>query len=114
MARNKAIFDADILIHMVKTGSFDCLISIFEEIYVSDYVWNVEIKDGTDEHRILTKLRNKGFIKVLEYNKLADKQQVIYRDTDSKLRIKGLDNINEGERRTASFAKAYSVAWTVY
>ena len=39
LARNKAIFDADILINMVKTKSLDYLTGIFEKIYISGYVW---------------------------------------------------------------------------
>jgi hypothetical protein len=36
LARNKAIFDADILINMFRTGSLDYIIDNFEEIYISD------------------------------------------------------------------------------
>lgn len=53
LARNKAIFDADILINMVRTKSLEYLISMFEQIYVSDYVWNAEIKEATEEKKIL-------------------------------------------------------------
>jgi len=33
LERNKAIFDADILINMVKTKNLDYLTGIFEQIY---------------------------------------------------------------------------------
>lgn len=55
MARNKAIFDADILINLVRTNSFDYLVSHFDKIYVADYVWNVESKKNTEEERFLEK-----------------------------------------------------------
>lgn len=47
--QKKAVFDADILINLVKTNSFDYLGSHFDKIYVADYVWNTEIKNNTDE-----------------------------------------------------------------
>lgn len=97
---------------MVKTKSLDYLISMFEQIYISDYVWNEEIKDGTEEKRVLTKLKNKGFIILLDYNKLAERQQVIYRQTYDILKNKApSEYVNEGERRTASFAKAHSITY---
>ncbi len=45
MARNKAIFDTDILINMFRTGSLDYMIEIFEDIYVSYYVFEVESRN---------------------------------------------------------------------
>ena len=112
LARNKAIFDADILINMVRTKSLEYLISMFEQIYVSDYVWNAEIKEATEEKKVLSKLINKNFIVLLYYDKLTDKQQAIYRQAYDILKSKApLGYINEGERRTASFAKAHSVAY---
>lgn len=112
LARNKAIFDADILINMVKTKSLDFLIFMYEQIYISDYVWNKEIKDGTEEKKALTRLKNKGFIGLLEYDKLTDKQQAIYRQANDILKKNApSEYVNEGERRTASFAKAHSVAY---
>lgn len=112
MARNKAIFDADILINMVKTKSMDFSISMFDQIYISDYVWNTEIKDGTEEKRVIAKLQNKGFIVLLEYNKLTPKQQLIYQQTYDILKNKApLEYVNEGERITASYANAHSVAY---
>ena len=71
MARNKAIFDADILINVVKTKSVEYLISVFEQIYVSDYVWNCEIKEDTQEYPVLKSMLNRGFIKILEFSKLT-------------------------------------------
>lgn len=101
MARNKAIFDADILINMVKTKSFKYLISMFEQIYISDYVWEKEIKNGTEEKKVLTKLKNKGFIILLEYDRLTDKQQAIYKQAYNILNNKApSEYVNEDERRT--------------
>ncbi|MHB1393699.1 MAG: hypothetical protein ACYCYE_11625 [Clostridia bacterium] len=112
MARNKAIFDADILINMVKTKSLDYLTSMFEQIYISDYIWEEEIKDGTEEKKVLARLINKSFIILLEYDRLTDKQQAIYRQAYDILKNKASSEyVNEGERRTASFAKAHSVAY---
>jgi hypothetical protein len=112
LARNKAIFDADILINMVRTKSLDYLISMFEQIYVSDYVWNEEIKEGTEEKKVLVKLANKGFIVLLYYDNLTYKQQAIYRLAYNILKNKApSEYVNEGEHRTASFAKAHSIAY---
>lgn len=59
-----------------------------------------------------SKLINKNFIVLLNYDKLTDKQQAIYRQAYDILKSKvPLGYVNEGERRTASFAKAYSVAY---
>ena len=44
MARIKAIFDADILIHLVKTNAINFAIETLGIIYVSDYVYQHEIK----------------------------------------------------------------------
>jgi len=96
LARNKAIFDADILINMVRTKSLEYLISMFEQIYVSDYVWNAEIKEATEEKKVLSKLINKNFIVLLYYDKLTDKQQAIYRQAYDILKSKApLGYINE-------------------
>ena len=112
MARNKAIFDADILINMVKTKSLDFLISMFDQIYVSNYVWEQEIKNQTDVMKMLSKLKNKGYIILLEYEKLTVRQQEIYRQAYELLKKRApSDLVNEGERVTASFAKAHSVSY---
>jgi predicted nucleic acid-binding protein len=112
LARNKAIFDADILINMVKTGSLEYLTDIFEQIYVSDYVWNREIRKGTAEYRILNNMKNKGFIVVLEYSKLTEKQKNYYINAYDILKDKTSEEyVNEGERVTAAFAKAHNVTY---
>lgn len=112
MARKKAIFDTDILINMVKTGSLEYLTDIFEQIYVSDYVWNQEIKEGTAECKILNKMRNKRFIVVLEYSKLTEKQKGYYINAYNILKDKASEEyVNEGERITAAFAKAHNVTY---
>lgn len=112
LVRNKAVFDADILINMVKTRSLEYLTAIFEQIYVSDYVWNQEIKENTVEYKILNKMKNKGFIVILEYNKLTQMQKKYYRNAYDILKDKTSEEyVNEGERVTAAFAKAHNVAY---
>ena len=112
LARNKAVFDADIIINMVKTKSIDYLTTIFEKMYISDYVWEHEINEGTQEYKIIKKMINKGFIVILEYYKLTLKQQDYYRNAYNILKNKAtLEYVNEGERSTAAFAKAYSVTY---
>ena len=90
MARNKAIFDADILINVVKTKSVEYLISVFEQIYVSDYVWNCEIKEDTQEYPVLKNMLNRGFIKILEFSKLTVVQQGIYKNAYQILKTQTL------------------------
>lgn len=112
MAKNKAVFDADILINMVKTGSLEYLTRIFDQIYISDFVWMQEIRKGTKEYREINKLVNKGFIVILEYNKLTDTQKGFYHNAYTILKNRApSDFVNEGERITAAFAKAYSVPY---
>lgn len=112
MARNKAVFDADILINLVKTNSFDYLVSHFDKIYVADYVWNTEIKNNTDEKRFLQKKMNQGLLVILEYSKMTSNQKRIYEEAYKILNQMGLaDFVNQGEKITASFAKAFSVAY---
>jgi len=112
LARNKAIFDADILINVVKTKSVEYLISVFEQIYVSDYVWNCEIKEDTQEYPVLKNMLNRGFIKILEFSKLTVVQQGIYKNAYQILKTQTLPEfVNEGERVTAAYAKAHNVAY---
>lgn len=112
MARNKAIFDADILINMVKTGSLDYLTGIFDQIYISDYVWKQEIKNETEEYKAIKKLMNKRFIVILDYEKLTPKQRKFYLNAYDILKNRALsDFVNEGERITAAFAKAHSIPY---
>ncbi|MDD4621486.1 MAG: hypothetical protein PHQ15_11830 [Methanosarcina sp.] len=112
MARNKAIFDADILINMVKTGSLDYLTGIFDQIYISDYVWKQEIKNETEEYKVIKKLMNKRFIVILDYEKLTPKQRKFYLNAYDILKNRALsDFVNEGERITAAFAKAHSIPY---
>ena len=112
LARNKAIFDADILINAVKTKSIEYLASVFECIYMSEYVWNCEIKDDSPEYPVIKKMYNKGFIKLLEYSNLTSVQQKIYKNAYQILKVQTLPEfVNEGERVTAAFAKAHNVAY---
>ena len=112
LARNKAIFDADILINAIKTKSLEYLATIFEQIYVSDYVWNCEIREDSPEYPTLKRMQNKGFIKLLEFSKLTTVQQGIYKNAYQILKTQTLPEfIDEGERITAAFAKAHNVAY---
>ncbi len=112
MARNKAVFDADILINMVKTGSLDYLTGIFDRIYISDYVWKQEINNETEEYKAIKKLVNKGFIAILDYKKLTPKQREFYLNAYDILKKRApSDFVNEGERITAAFAKAHSIPY---
>ncbi|ADL50538.1 hypothetical protein [Clostridium cellulovorans] len=106
MARVKAVFDADILIHLLKTKSIEFALETLGCIYISDYVYENEIKKDTKEGREIEKLKNSQKIKVLEYGKLTDLQKNVYWET-----YKLLENeaINKGERITASFSKAHSI-----
>lgn len=112
MARNKAIFDADILINMYKTGSLDYLICIFDKIYISDYVWEQEIKCDTQADKAIKKLINKGLVEIVDFKKLAPKQKEFYLSAYEILKNKApTDLVNEGERITAAFAKAHSIPY---
>lgn len=115
MARIKAIFDADILIHLVETNSTGYALDTLGSIYVSDYVYQQEIKKDTIEGKQIQKLKNAGKIKILEYAKLTKQQKSVYKDTYSLLKKEDISDvpeenpINEGERVTAAFAKACNI-----
>lgn len=115
MARVKAVFDADILIYLVKTRTIDLALMLLDTIYISEYVYQQEIRKDTEEGRIIEKLKNTGKIKILEYNILTDVQKRVYRETYKLLKKEEIssdlnDNpINEGERVTTSFAKACNI-----
>ena len=115
MPKVKAIFDADILIHLVKTGAVDIAIDVIDTIYISKYVYENEIKNTTPEGKKIQKLKNSGDIQILDYDKLTEAQKYVYRDTYNLLKSKDVgtehdDNvINEGERVTASLAKASNI-----
>ncbi|OAA85090.1 hypothetical protein [Clostridium coskatii] len=47
MPRVEAIFDTDILIHLIKTGALWYVLDILGDIYISDYVYDNEIKKDT-------------------------------------------------------------------
>lgn len=112
MARNKAIFDADILINMCETGSLEYLICFFDKIYISDYVWKQEIENDTQDNKIIKKLMNKGLIKTLDFKKLTRNQKGFYLNAYEILKTKApLDYVNEGERVTAAFAKAHNIPY---
>jgi hypothetical protein len=110
MARNKAIFDADILINMCETGGLDYIIRIFDKIYIINYVWEQEIENDTQANKAIKKLMNKGLIETLDFKKLTPKQKEFYLKANEILKNKApSDYVNEGERVTAAFAKAHSI-----
>lgn len=115
MARVKAIFDADILIHLVETNSIKFALKTLNCIYVSEYVYQCEIRKDTETGRQIKKLKNIDKIKVLKYEKLTPQQQKVYRETYRLLKREHIsvdpeeNPINEGERVTAAFAKACNI-----
>lgn len=112
MARNKAIFDADIIINLIDTDSIEYIIGNFEEIFISDYVFDNEIKDDSQEKQLIRKLTNTKKIKILYFQKLTPIQKKIYKETYQTLKNSTYnDMINEGERVTASFANAHRVQY---
>nr|WP_312579841.1 hypothetical protein [Sedimentibacter sp.] len=58
MARVKAIFDADILIHLVETNAFKLALETLNWIYVSEYVYRDEIRKDAVAGRQIEKLKN--------------------------------------------------------
>ncbi|MEJ6949397.1 PIN domain-containing protein [Natronospora cellulosivora (SeqCode)] len=110
MARNKAIFDADILINIYRTGSLDYIIELFEEIYVSDYVYERELDKFPMIKNIIKKLVNKNKAKILYYNDLTQVQKKFYRTAKNILDNQTTDDyVDEGEKITACFANAHKV-----
>lgn len=115
MPRVKAIFDADILIHLVKTNAIGFAIDAIGQIYISEYVYEQEINKNTNEGKKIEKLKNSGNLTILKYDSLNSQQKSVYRETYKLLKEKNAsanhdDNpINEGERVTASFAKASNI-----
>lgn len=110
MARNKAIFDADILIHLCKTESIKKTLEYFHQIFISDYVFDVEIKADTPEKKIINKLIHKKKVTILKKSNLTPIQKKFYNEAYSLLNKQTeVDLINEGERITAAFASAHNV-----
>lgn len=115
MPRVKAIFDDDILIHLVKTNAIGFAIDILEQIYISEYVYEHEINKTTNEGKKIQKLKNSGKLIILNDKLLTPRQKNVYNETYKLLKDKNFstnhdDNlINEGERVTASLAKASNI-----
>jgi len=115
LARVKAIFDADILIHLVETDSIKFALETLECIFVSEYVYQYEIKKDTEVGRKIKKLKNTEKIKILQYRRLTSQQQKVYRETYKLLKKEDIsvdpeeNPINEGERITAAFAKSCNI-----
>ena len=108
MGRVKAIFDTDILIHLIKTSSIEFATNALSTIYISEYVYTNEIKKDTQEGRVITKLKNKGTIKILKYEDLTQEQKSVYKETEKQLKEQD-EYINAGERTCACFAKACNI-----
>ena len=109
-------FDPNIiLIHLLKTNAINFAIEALGIIYVSDYVYQNEIKKDTPEGKAIEKLKNSGNIKIILYSGLTPVQKKVYKETYKLLKKEDVsenpeDNpINEGERVTASFAKACNI-----
>lgn len=115
MPRVKAIFDTDILIHLLQAEAIDFAISSLGVIYIGDYVYQQEIKKDTPEGREIEKLKNRGKIRILEYGDLTFAQKKVYTQTYKLLKKEEIssnpaeNSINEGERVTACFAKACNI-----
>lgn len=115
MARVKAIFDADILIHLVETDSIMFALETLNCIYISEYVYQYEIGKDTKTEKAITKLINTEKVKILTYQGLTPKQKNIYRETKKLLQREIISTnpnenpINEGERITAAIAKACNI-----
>jgi len=115
LALIKAIFDADILIHLVRTQAIEFALATLGSIYVSEYVYQYEIKKDTPEGKIIGKLKNSKKIQILEYDSLTVQQRSVYKETYKLLKKEDVcenpaeNPINEGERVTACFAKACNI-----
>jgi hypothetical protein len=115
LARVKAIFDADILIHLVETDSIKFALGTLDCIYVSEYVYQHEIRKGTEAEKLIKKLINKKQLKILTYKGLTAQQKRIYGETYKLLERETISDdpeknpINKGERVTAAFAKASNI-----
>lgn len=85
---------------------------MFDQIYISDYVYLKEIKDGTSEMQAVNKMIKNGKVKILYIKKLTSAQQKIYKEAYDTLKNQTtLGFINEGERVTASYANAHKVSY---
>ena len=80
VAKIKAVFDADILFHIVKTGCQFHIKQLIAMIYIADYVYNQEIKKGTKEGKAIQTLEDMKIVKVLYEKDLDDHQRIIYKD----------------------------------
>lgn len=111
----KAIFDADILIHLIDTDSIELALETMDYIYISEYVYLCEIREGTKASKLIKKQINKQRIMILKFEGLTSQQKKVYMETYRLLKREDISNdpyrnpINEGERVTAAFAKACNI-----
>jgi len=95
---------------MFGTGSLDYIIEIFDEIYVSDYVFDVELRNYDTLRNRIKKLVNKDKIKILYYKDLTSDQKKIYMNAKNILDRRTTDEyVDEGEKITACYANAHKV-----
>lgn len=106
MAKIKAVFDADILFHIVKTGYQFYAKQLITKAYIAEYVYDHEIKKGTREGKAIELLEEMKIVEILYEKKLNANQKVIYQ---AAIEILDRQPIQEGEKRTAAFAKAYNL-----
>ncbi len=95
---------------MFRTGSLDYIVHNLEQIYISDYVFKNELKDGSMEKNRIKKLINQDKVKILYFKDLTYAQKRLYLEAKKLLDSKTTeDYIDEGEKITACFANAHKV-----
>ncbi|MFW6282356.1 MAG: hypothetical protein ACOC1O_06200 [bacterium] len=95
---------------MFRTGSLDYIVEIFDEIFVSDYVYKVELRGYETLRNSIKKLVNKDKIKILYYKDLTFVQKKIYLEAKNILEKRTTDEyVDEGEKITACYANAHKV-----
>lgn len=98
-----AVFDADILFHIVQTGYQFYAKQLISKFYIADYVYDYEIKKATREGKAIELLEEMKIVEILYKKDLEDHQRVIY---DAAVDILDRQPIQEGEKITAaSFIK---------
>lgn len=104
----------------METDSIKFALETLECIFVSEYVYQYEIKKDTKVGRKIEKLKNTEKIKILQHEGLTSQQQKVYRETYKLLKKEDIsvdpeeNPINEGERITAAFAKACNIYPTLF
>ena len=73
-----AVFDADILFHIVQTGYQFYAKQLISKFYIADYVYDYEIKKATREGKAIELLEEMKIVEILYKKDLDDHQRVIY------------------------------------